>query len=80
MKFEKDNDALQAVHSLQDYDLYGRKVRVEVSKRAQPRRKTPGRYAGFVARRSRSRSYRRRGRSSSSESYSSRSRRGRRYR
>jgi hypothetical protein len=54
-------------------------MKLEYSKRSDPRQKTPGHYAGYVARkRSRSRSYRRR-RSTSSESFSRSQRRYRLY-
>lgn len=51
----------------------GKKIRLEFSRRGEPRQKTPGRYAGYVPkRRSRSRSKRRHRSSSSDRSYSRR--------
>ncbi|CAD8090496.1 unnamed protein product [Paramecium primaurelia] len=74
IKFVKKESVQIALEAMQDKELHGSKMKVEVSKRAEPRRKTPGRYAGYAYRRSRSRSHRRR-RSISSDSYSSSRRR-----
>ncbi|CAD8184190.1 unnamed protein product [Paramecium pentaurelia] len=74
VKFAKKESVQIALEAMQDKELHGSKMKVEVSKRAEPRRKTPGRYAGYAYRRSRSRSHRRR-RSISSDSYSSSRRR-----
>ncbi|CAD8109816.1 unnamed protein product [Paramecium sonneborni] len=78
VKFSKKESVQIALESMQDKELHGSKIKVEVSKRAEPRRKTPGRYAGYAYRRSRSRSHRRR-RSISSDSYSSSRRRHHRH-
>ncbi|CAD8169380.1 unnamed protein product [Paramecium octaurelia] len=78
VKFAKKESVQIALEAMQDKELHGSKIKVEVSKRAEPRRKTPGRYAGYAYRRSRSRSHRRR-RSISSDSYSSSRRRHHRH-
>jgi len=72
VKLSRKEEVAAVVENLQDFDLQGTKIKVEVSKRAEPRRKTPGRYAGFAYRRSRSRSHQRRNRRSRSHSSSRR--------
>ena len=46
IKFETKDMADQAVRDMHDTILNDRKIRVEISKRGEPRKQTPGRYLG----------------------------------
>ena len=46
IKFESKEMADKAVRDMHDTILNERKIRVEISKRGEPRKQTPGRYLG----------------------------------
>lgn len=45
-KFVKMEDSNTAMHELDGYNINGREIKVEMSKRNKPREATPGRYLG----------------------------------
>lgn len=59
--FESKEDADDAVKEMNDYEMDGKRIIVEIARRSKPRKPTPGKYLGYDRSRDTYRSRRRGG-------------------